>query len=128
MTMTEAELKRYGERLRALRIQLGGEIAELEDEAFRPLGGQSSGNLSDLPLHPADVASDVQEEDMTLDLIANQGRTLAEVDAALERVKQGTFGACEGCGQQIRRERLDAIPYTRYCIRCAQESEASSAG
>ena len=126
--MTAAEITQYGERLRALRIQLGGEIAELEDEALRPLGGQSSGDLSDLPLHPADVASENQAEDMTLDLIANQGRTLAEIDAALERVRQGTFGACEGCGKEIGRERLNAIPYTRYCIRCAQESEASTAG
>lgn len=126
--MTAAEITQYGERLRALRIQLGGEIAELEDEALRPLGGQSSGDLSDLPLHPADVASENQAEDMMLDLIANQGRNLAEIDAALERVRQGTFGSCEGCGKAINRERLNAIPYARYCIGCAQEAEASAGG
>jgi RNA polymerase-binding protein DksA len=124
--MTEAEINHYRRRLLAMKRRLSGDLTELADEALRPLGGEASGNLSDVPVHPADLAPENYEEEITLDLMENEERILAEVDDALARIERGTFGRCENCHRQISRERLDAIPYTRYCSRCARELQAQA--
>jgi DnaK suppressor protein len=126
--MTKAEIDSYRQRLLALKKRLGGDESELEEEALRPLGGESGGGLSDVPVHPADLGTENYEEEITLDLLENEAHILAEVNDALARIEQGTFGRCENCGQEISRERLDALPYARYCIRCARKLQAGAIG
>ena len=53
----------------------------------------------------------------------NQDQTLQEIAAALNRIERGTYGRCEECGTEVSRERLQAIPYTRWCVACARRSE-----
>jgi RNA polymerase-binding protein DksA len=118
--VTQAELKHYRRRLLALKRRLGGDLTELEEEGLRGAGGEASGNLSDVPVHPADLGTDNYEEEVTLGLLENEAELLTEVNDALDRIEQGTFGRCEECGQEISRERLEALPYARYCIRCAR--------
>jgi DnaK suppressor protein len=122
--MTEAEINDYRRRLLALKKRLGGDLSELEEEALRGVGGEAAGGLSDVPVHPADLGTDNYEEEMSLTLLENEEQLLAEVNDALERIEKGTFGRCEVCGQEIPRERLKAVPYTRYCLRHAQELQA----
>jgi RNA polymerase-binding transcription factor DksA len=104
-----------------MRKRLGGDISELEEETLRPVGGEASGDLSDVPLDPADLGSDNYEEEVSLGLLENEEQLMEEVNTALERIGQGTFGRCEQCQTEIPRERLNALPYTRYCIRCARD-------
>jgi RNA polymerase-binding protein DksA len=118
--MTESEIKHFRRRLLAFKKRLGGDLSDLEEEALRGVGGESSGNLSDVPVHPADLSADNYEEEVTLGLLENEDQLLAEVNGALARIEQGTFGRCENCHQEISRERLEAVPYTRYCLRCAR--------
>lgn len=47
---------------------------------------------------------------------------LKEIDAAVERVSDGTYGVCSGCNAHIPRGRLEILPYVRYCVRCQQQS------
>ena len=75
-------------------------------------------------MHLADLGSDNYEQEVALSLLENREQTLEEVAAALARIEQGTFGRCEECGREISKERLQAIPFTRLCIRCAREEEA----
>lgn len=124
--MTEAEIDHYRKRLLAMKRRLSGDLSELADEALRPVGGEASGNLSDVPVHMADLAAENYEEEIALELAENEDRLLAEVDDALARIDRGTFGRCENCGREIPRERLDAVPYARYCIRCARELQAQA--
>jgi DnaK suppressor protein len=123
-TMTKAEIDHYRRRLLAMKRRLGGDLSGLEEEALRPVGAEPSGGLSDVPVHPADLASDDYAEEVNLGLLENEEQLLAEVDDALDRIERGTFGRCENCGREISRERLEAIPYARYCIRCARERQA----
>jgi DnaK suppressor protein len=120
--MTRAELDRFRQQLLALRERLDGDVAHLTDEAMHTADEQAGSNLSHVPLHMADLGTDNYERENTLRLLANEGRLLEEITAALERIQQGTFGRCEECGGPIApRERLKELPYTRYCVACAQK-------
>lgn len=124
--MTEADLRYFRRRLLVLKKRLGAEFSDLEEEALRPVGGEAGGGLSDVPVHPADLGTENYEEELTLRLLENKEQILEEIDAALARIEQGTFGRCEECQQEIPRERLEAVPYTRYCLRHARQQERSA--
>jgi DnaK suppressor protein len=125
--MTKTEMKSYERRLLALKKRMAGELTDLEQEALRAVGGEASGDLSNVPFHPADLGSDNFEEEMALRMMENQQEILADVLDALDRIQQGTFGRCEECGQEIPKRRLDAVPYTRYCLRHAKEFQSRPA-
>jgi len=127
MMMTQAELEHYREKLLALGARLKGDVSGLIDEGLRQGGGEASGNLSNTPLHLADLGTDAFEQEMTLSLLENEGQQLQEIAAALDRIGQGTFGRCRECGRDIPRARLDAVPYTRYCVDCARKIQEQSA-
>jgi DnaK suppressor protein len=97
----------------------------MTDEALgRDLGG-GTGNLSNLPLHMADLGTDNYDQEFTLGLIENEQGTLEQVNEALDRMELGTFGHCVECDEPIAKARLEVIPYARHCIQCARTLEAS---
>jgi len=63
------------------------------------------------------------EVDFDLTMKENMVRQIKEVDEALERIKEGTFGVCENCGEDIPQDRLKVRPNARFCIRCKSEME-----
>jgi RNA polymerase-binding transcription factor DksA len=71
----------------------------------------------------ADVGTENYDQEFTLSLIENEQETLGQIYDALDRIRVGTFGTCEGCGGPIAKPRLQAIPYTKLCIECARERE-----
>lgn len=101
-------LERERERLRAV-------IAECEAEGGTNLG---YGN------HMADDASEAFEQAKEMALHENAQRLLEQVEDALERFRQGTYGLCEQCGAEIDPARLEALPYATLCIRCQQRHDA----
>ena len=121
--MTSSELEGFRRQLLALRDRLGGDVSHLTDEAMHTADEQA-GNLSHVPLHMADLGTDNYERENTLRLLANEGRLLGEIDAALERIDKGAFGRCEECGGPVvPKERLRELPWTRYCVTCAQKRD-----
>jgi len=124
--MTKTELEHQRRRLLALKKRLGADLTQLEEEALRPVGGQAGGELSDVPLHPADVGTENYDVEVGLELLENEAQILTEIDDALARIDQGTYGICENCHREISRERLEAVPYTRYCIRCARKFQGQA--
>ena len=118
--LTQAELKAFHQRLLALMSRLDHDRSQLKGEALQGAGGEASGNLSNVPLHMADLGSHGFEEDLTLNLLENEEQLIEEVNGALARITQGTYGQCEACRQEIAKERLQAVPYTRYCVKCAR--------
>ncbi|HEY7310119.1 MAG TPA: TraR/DksA C4-type zinc finger protein [Gemmataceae bacterium] len=124
--MTKAERETYRETLLALRSRLKGDVSHLADEALRARGGEASGSLSNAPLHMADLGTDNFEQEFTLNLLQNQEQALTEIDEALERIKQGSFGLCEECQEPIPKARLQALPYARHCVACARKLQQSS--
>ena len=122
--MNPKELEGFRQQLYHLGRRLKGNVSALSGEALRRVGGDHSGNLSDVPVHPADLGSDAFDQEVAISLLENQDLQLEEVAAALLRWEEGRFGLCENCQQEIGRERLLAIPYTRFCIDCARDEQA----
>jgi RNA polymerase-binding transcription factor DksA len=119
--MTKSELDEYRRRLHELRERLTGDVSHLTDEALHQ-ADDVGGNLSNVPLHMADLGTDNNERENTLNLLANEEQMLAEIRAALDRLDRGTFGHCEDCqGPILPKGRLKELPYTRYCVACAKQ-------
>jgi RNA polymerase-binding transcription factor DksA len=124
--MTRKELEEYRERLMALGIALSRDRSRLKEEALRTAGGEASGGFSDVPIHLADLGSHHFEEEISLTLLENQELFLEEINKALARIEDGTFGRCEGCRKPISPERLRVLPYARYCVNCARGKEGEA--
>jgi DnaK suppressor protein len=74
--------------------------------------------------HLADNASDTLGREIDYTLEENAEHVLWEIDHALTRIEEGTFGRCETCGEEIGAERLEAIPYATQCIACKRRDGA----
>lgn len=122
--MKNEELESFRRTLETLRARLRGDLHQMTDEALRRDQPQSSGNLSNVPLHMADVGTENYDQEFTLGLIENERGTLEEIQDALGRIDAGTFGRCLECNNLIPKPRLQALPYTRHCIQCARELES----
>jgi DnaK suppressor protein len=120
--MTKAELDGYQQLLVSLHERLNGDVSHLADEALHTEGGETNNNLSNMPIHMADLGTDNYERENTLNLLANEEQMLTEIKAALDRIALGTFGRCEECqGAILPKSRLKELPYTRYCVTCAKK-------
>jgi DnaK suppressor protein len=123
--MKKDETELFKERLLLLRSRLRGDVTQLADAALKKNRSQANGDLSSMPIHMADIGSDNFEQEFTLSLMETEGGTLEKIDAALERIEEGTYGECEECGAKIPKQRLAAVPYTTMCVKCASRSERS---
>lgn len=123
--LSKSELKKFREMLLEKRQSLVGDMTGMEAEAFRSDRGAGRGgsDLSMMPDHPANVASDNYEQEFTLGLLESERIMLAEIDAALERIERGTYGICLGTGKPIGKARLSARPWAKYCIDYARMLE-----
>jgi DnaK suppressor protein len=124
--MTKAEIEEYKGHLLNLKQRLDGDVSHLADEALRKNQKEASGNLSSMPIHMADIGTDNFEQEFTLSLLQSEEQVLGEIADALERIQEGDFGKCEECLNPIPKTRLQAIPYTRYCVDCARKLEQKS--
>ena len=128
--MKKTELTEYRELLEEMQSRLRGDVRQLTKEALG-MDRQDGGGDSKSPTHMAELGSDTFEQDFTLSLAANEQETLSEIAAALQRIKDGSFGLCEICTKDgksaaqsaIPKPRLRAIPYARTCVDCARKRD-----
>lgn len=109
--MTEAERQKYRQRLITLAKQVVKDVVDLKDEIEHP--------LAELPGQFSELKSEQAEQDISQALLVNEQTLSTDIRSALERLKDGTFGKCVKCLKSISQDRLNAIPYTPYCIQCA---------
>ena len=117
--LTAAEIQKFRELLLLKRAELLGNVTTMEDETFK----KERSELSSMPFHMADAGSDNFEQEFSLDLMDSEKKMLKEITDALGRIGEGTFGVCEGKGESISKARLNAIPWARYCVACAELKE-----
>jgi DnaK suppressor protein len=99
----------------ALRKALAGDLSLLKE-----LKAKASGDV-------VDAALDSVQDEISSQLAEVESRELARIEYALERMRQGHYGICEGCGTNIPMARLNALPYATYCIKCQREAERQGA-
>jgi RNA polymerase-binding transcription factor len=92
-----------------LRKRLGGDLKDLKT-------GDTVGDA-------ADLAFDTGSGEVNSQLAQLESRELLKIERAIARLKQGTYGACEGCGKKIPVSRLNALPFSTTCIECQREME-----
>lgn len=117
--MTSSNGQFHRETLLTLRARLLGDMSQMADAALK----KDENHAVRMPSDMADVGTDAYEQELTLDLLGNEKEVLEQIEAALERIKDGTYGRCEECGHGIPKARLDAIPYTALCVKCASQQE-----
>jgi RNA polymerase-binding protein DksA len=105
------------ERLTHLRSSLENE--HLHDESEE----DSSSELSHLNQHPADAASDAFEREKDFSILDQVQAELDDVERALKRLDDGSYGSCQACGQEIGDERLEAVPAARFCLEHQSDAE-----
>ncbi len=120
---THVELLEFRQLLLAKRAELVGDVNHMTSEALRDNRPGGAGNLSNVPLHMADIGSDNWEQEFTLGLVAGERQLLREIDAALARIEDRTYGICEATHKPISEQRLRAQPWARYCIEYARLKE-----
>ena len=122
--MKKREMKPFKQLLLDLRVRLRGDVSTLANSALSTQGTGSSS--SSVPSHIADMGSDTYEQDNNLLLMSNEGEVLQQIEDALERIEDGVYGKCIECEKVIPKTRLNAIPYTPYCVKCASELESQN--
>ncbi len=125
--MNKRDTEKYSTQLREMGKRIQGTAESAEDQARTATGGDAAGGLSSAPMHLGDIGSEAYAQELGATLLANEQFLQSEILAALDRIEKGTFGRCENCGRAISRERLEALPYARYCITCSAKLQAAPA-
>ena len=120
--LSAEDLQEFREMLIAKRRELVGDVTHLENEAMRQNTAATSGSSS-MPIHMADLGSDTWEQELTLGLIENERGLLREIDAALARIENRTYGICLATNKPIGKARLRAQPWAKFCIEYARKRE-----
>ena len=115
--------KRYYKLLIDLRNHLTAGITLHSEETLKRSSKDDSGDLSSYGQHMADAGTDTFDRDFALSLVSNEQEALTEIDAAIKRIKEGTYGICEITAKPIAKERLSAVPFTRYSAEAQKDIE-----
>lgn len=126
-TLTKTELSNLKNALLEQRENLQRHFASsMEDGAPAESLKDSTGELSSYDNHPGDAGTETFERSRDLAVDETLADEFDQINAALERMHDGTYGTCIICGKDIPYERLEAIPYTAYCIDDTPSRELSS--
>lgn len=119
--------ERARRRLQGERDRLAAERDRLRDGLGSESEASSLGELADADQHPGDVGTETFDREQAVSLAGMVEGRLRDVEAALRRVDDGTYGRCVACGRRISPDRLDALPATPYCIRDAEQASFEAA-
>jgi len=112
--VTVLDLEQFRERLLEERRRVVDAIDNIHNENPGSLGDETDEPALDN--HPGDIATATFDREMASSLEENSTHVLVEIDAALARIDEGTYGICQRCGKPVGRERLEALPWATLCI------------
>jgi RNA polymerase-binding transcription factor DksA len=105
-------------------------MVKLKAQLLDRRGKQAEQAAEDRPnfsLHMADAGTDEYDRDLVFGMMSSEQESLYEIDAAIDRIQKGTYGVCEQTGKPIEKERLEAIPWTRFTAEAEKKLEAEGA-
>ncbi|OHB44106.1 MAG: hypothetical protein A2178_02770 [Planctomycetes bacterium GWC2_49_10] len=115
-TLTPEDLAHFRVLLIEKRSELIGNVSSMESEALKKSRLDAAGDLSSMPIHMADIGTDNYEQEFALGLLDGERKMLHDINEALSRIDEGTYGICEGTGDLIPRARLEANPWAKYSV------------
>jgi RNA polymerase-binding protein DksA len=115
---------RVRQTLNAERSRVMREIADVDEALSISLEDSTDENLYDQ--HMADSATPMLNREIDVSLEENARNVLAQIDRALQKLDEGSYGICDNCGQTINDERLEVVPYATLCVECKRRLERSS--
>ena len=121
--MNKRDRGKFEKLLLAERDRVGGHIREIENTSRHETGRESGGDLASY----ADVGTDSFGLETALNIASGESEWLIEINEALQRLREGTYGICEGCEKPIPKLRLEAFPSARHCVACQSEIEKNQA-
>ncbi len=119
--ISPAFLQKQKQRLLFLKDELLDSMNGVAKDTLRSRAEGSEGSA--FGMHQADAGSDAYDRDFALSLLSLEQNSLYEIDQALERIIDGTYGVCEISGKAIPHPRLEALPFTRYTVECQAQLE-----
>ena len=122
MPLSKEQVKQFRQLLITERTKCTEEIKTLAQEASKS-PREASGDLSAYTVHMADMAADTYERELSMNIVSSEQEILYQIDDALKRLDDGSFGTCQQCSQPILMSRLKAVPYASLCISCQRVKE-----
>jgi RNA polymerase-binding transcription factor DksA len=123
LKLPKADALKYKKLLLDLRDHLIDGVNFLASDNLKRSGREASGELSGYSLHMADAGTDNFDREFALSLVSSEQDALYEIEEAMKRLEAGTYGVCAMCDKLIRKERLEAVPFTRMCVQCQSVEE-----
>ena len=122
MALNKDQTKQLRQLLITERAKLAEEIKSIAHDASTS-PRDASGDLSAYTIHMADMAADTYERELSMNIVSSEQEILYQIDDALKRLDDGSFGVCQQCTQPITMSRLKAVPYASLCIDCQRVKE-----
>ena len=121
--MQQRMLDRFKKKLIKEREKLLVDVNHIRNEELGKFQRDAAGKTSGYANHMADGGTDTIERQVSLGLMSNEEAMLLKIDEALQRISDKTYGVCELCKEKISQERLNAMSYATYCIKCRSQEE-----
>lgn len=121
--LTKKELKDFKKIVLKRKDEVIDDIQHISDDTLKKSQKEASGDISGYTYHMADVATDNYDREFSLGLASNERQSLYELEDALKRIEDGSFGICDDCKNNISKIRLKAVPSARLCIKCQKKRE-----
>lgn len=110
---SEADLLAFKKELLALRDKIQGRSGDMKNAALKGVDD----------VNPEEDGTDAFMRLQTLDQVKNQHKDLVHINEALRAIENGTYGVCSSCGELIRKQRLEVLPFAKNCIKCQSKLE-----
>lgn len=121
--LNKKELAEFRKIVLKRKEEILDEIKHISEDTLKKSQKDASGDISGYTYHMADVATDTYDREFSLGLASNERKLLYDLDDAIKRIEDGTFGICEDCKSLITKTRLKAVPYARLCVKCQEKQE-----
>ena len=117
------ELAEFKKILLKRKEEILDDIKHISDDTLKKSQKEASGDISGYTYHMADVATDNYDREFSLGLASNERKMIYELDDAIKKTQEGSFGICEDCKNLIAKNRLKAVPSARLCVKCQEKRE-----
>jgi len=117
------ELDYFRKLILKMKEKILDEIKHISEDTLKKSQKDAAGDISGYTYHMADVASDTYDREFSLGLASNERQSLYELDDAIKKIEEGTFGICEECKSLITKTRLKVVPFARLCVKCQEKKE-----